>query len=134
MAGGYSPLINSLILSGEDIYGILPYGGSKGDGVVFSFRDVELGVDNIRADESGITIYPNPSNGIFTASIKNHEAGIANVEVYNIIGENVFNSKLATQNAQFSINLSGQPEGIYLYRVIANNGELIGEGKLVIQK
>jgi hypothetical protein len=31
------------------------------------------------------------------------------------------------------INLTGQPGGLYFYRVVSNNGGLEGEGKLVIQ-
>jgi hypothetical protein len=33
-----------------------------------------------------------------------------------------------------TINVSALPEGIYFYRVITENGSLIGEGKEVIQR
>jgi hypothetical protein len=42
-------------------------------------------------------------------------------------------SQLSTLNPQLSINLN-QPNGIYLYRVLNEDGCLIGEGKLVIQR
>jgi len=32
------------------------------------------------------------------------------------------------------MNPASQPDGIYLYRVITNSGELIGEGKIMVQK
>ncbi len=32
------------------------------------------------------------------------------------------------------IDLSNQPNGVYFYRVIKEDGNLVGEGKLVIQK
>jgi hypothetical protein len=33
-----------------------------------------------------------------------------------------------------TIDLSGQPSGVYLYRVMDASGALVGEGKFVIQK
>jgi hypothetical protein len=33
-----------------------------------------------------------------------------------------------------SIDLSSQPNGVYFYRVLYEDGGLIGEGKLIIQK
>jgi len=86
------------------------------------------------SDGGHVTVYPNPSNGVFAIGIKNYELGITNsVEVYNMLGEKVY-SQFLIPNSSFLIDLSSQPNGIYLYRIIATSGELIGEGKLVIQK
>ena len=66
--------------------------------------------------------------------ITNYELRINNiVEVYNILGTKVY-SRFLISNSQFLINLNGQPNGIYLYRVMGQDGSLIGEGKLVVQK
>jgi hypothetical protein len=61
------------------------------------------------------------------------------VEVYNVLGEQVYTSTLPPPNgggASFSylMNLSSQPNGIYLYRVISERGALVGEGKVIIEK
>jgi len=53
--------------------------------------------------------------------------------VYNVLGEKVY-SEFNIQNPTFKIDLSNQPNGIYLYRVIKSDGSLIGEGKIVMQK
>jgi len=78
-------------------------------------------------------IYPNPSNGMFTFIIASEaKQSLSMIEIYNVLGEKVY-SRSAQMDGK-SINLSGQPNGVYFYRVISENGELFGEGELVIQK
>jgi hypothetical protein len=55
------------------------------------------------------------------------------VEVYDILGEKVY-SQFNNQQTTFNIDLSNQPNGVYFYRVISEDGNLFGEGKLIIQK
>ncbi|MCW1147585.1 LamG-like jellyroll fold domain-containing protein [Flavobacterium lacisediminis] len=66
--------------------------------------------------ENNVTIYPNPSNGIFTIDAK--EA--VTVEVYDMIGKKVFNSKVALGSSNF--DLSNHSNGIYLLMVTNLNG------------
>jgi hypothetical protein len=105
---------------------------TSGDSDYYYFTDV-LGVNNIKAQQNNITVYPNPSKGIFTLSITNYELGITNVEVYNMLGEKVY-SQPTVQSSSFIVDLNNQPSGVYLYRVISESGTLVGEGKLVVQK
>jgi hypothetical protein len=56
------------------------------------------------------------------------------MKVYNVLGEQVLTETLRSTQGDNTVDITNQPNGVYLYRVIANNGELIGEGKLVIQK
>jgi N-acetylneuraminic acid mutarotase len=88
----------------------------------------------------GFSIYPNPGNGQFTI-----ESSVASdtwsVGVYNVLGEEVYSKALQPhpdsyrdpKGALNEINLSGQPSGVYFYRVY-NSGELMGSGKLVIAR
>ena len=105
---------------------------SSGDSCYYYYHTV-LGVNNIASNKSNISVYPNPSNGVFTMQVKSQELRTNSVEVYNVLGEKVY-SQLNIQNQTFNIDLPSQPNGVYFYRVIANSGELIGEGRLVIQK
>ncbi len=80
-------------------------------------------------------IYPNPSSGIFTISFAGAQNPIpATIEIYNVLGEKVLKETLRSTQGDNLINLIGEPNGIYLYRVIAQDGSLVGEGKVVIQK
>jgi Secretion system C-terminal sorting domain len=90
-----------------------------------------VGINNIVAKSAEVNVYPNPNAGTFTIALENINEP-AQVEVYNVLGEEIYQSKLNFSNAQ--INLGGQPNGIYLYRVIKHTGELIGSGKLIIEK
>jgi len=93
-----------------------------------------LGINEI-SNNNSLTVYPNPSDGKFTIE----EQGVRNkeqVEVYNMLGERVYAAPLpqTPKGALNTIDLSNQPSGIYLYRVMAEDGSLIGNGKLVINK
>jgi len=102
------------------------------------WNDTLTGINEISNKVNNIKVFPNPSsNGKFTIEITNYELRIAGqkdeIEVYNMMGENIYNTHfIQTQNVN-QIDLSGQPDGIYLYRIISNNGELIATGKLIIQ-
>ena len=90
---------------------------------------VPLSVDELQVESGNVKVYPNPNNGIFT--ISNNEQGISNIEVYNPLGQIVYSQKLSTVNRTLSINISAQPSGVYIYRVLDKTGSVIGSGKLV---
>lgn len=119
-------------ISGNMLYGMTSGGGINNSGVIFSFNYVTAGINNLTANNASIKVYPNPSNGVFTlqSSVVSDQSS---VEVYNVLGEKVY-SQFSTLHSPLSINLSNQPNGIYLYRLISETGQMIGEGKLVIEK
>ncbi len=94
---------------------------------------------------TGVSLYPNPNSGRFTIKSTGVSGG-ATVEIYNIIGEKIYSKQLsivnggaltsspnnnATSNCPLSIDISSNPAGIYLYRVLSANNELIGQGKFI---
>ena len=90
------------------------------------------GIVNIPSNSGRVKIYPNPNNGQFTIQ-SSVVSGPFYVEVYNVLGDKVY-SQFSTFNSKVSVNLSSQPNGIYFYRVIKEDGNLLGENKLMIQK
>jgi hypothetical protein len=87
-----------------------------------------------------LTIFPNPNNGKFTIQSSPGTRGHLSVEVYNVLGEKVFSKLSPSEPARagivhypLSIDLSGQPGGIYLCRLLEENGELVREIKFVIE-
>jgi Secretion system C-terminal sorting domain len=90
------------------------------------------GENGIVAQNVELRIFPNPNNGNFIISL----SGInekCSIEIYNVLGEKIYTENLP-QTQDNNINLTGQPNGVYLYRIISENGGLIGSGKLVITK
>ncbi|HTB07055.1 MAG TPA: T9SS type A sorting domain-containing protein [Bacteroidia bacterium] len=77
-----------------------------------------------------VKVYPNPSNGLFNVSL----TGVSDrtrIEVYNMFGQIVNQSTLEPTTTQ--INMTGAAKGIYLYKVITEEGQAINSGKLIIQ-
>ena len=127
---------NSLTLSGNMLYGMTQYGGADSNGVIFKFNYVTAGINNLIASNGIIKVYPNPSNGVFNFVLSHPElvSGSQTIEIYNVLGAKIYNETLKQVQGDNTINLSNQPNGIYLYRVLNENGGLIGEGKLIVQK
>ena len=83
-----------------------------------------------------ITAFPNPSsNGKFTIEIKDSKWKLTDnkIEVYNVIGEKVFQSAVSLQitNTPIAIDLSEQPNGIYFTIIVS--GEYKFYQKLIKQ-
>jgi hypothetical protein len=64
------------------------------------------------------------------------EESLPNIEIYNVLGEKVYSTNLpqTPKGALSDIDLSEQPNGVYFYRILSENGVLVGEGKLVVEK
>ena len=116
-------------------------GGPKNIGVIFSFRDTITGINELNNKSEYISVFPNPSNGKFTIQ-SSVISGQLLVEIYNEMGQKVASSNsseggalksLPSGGQGWALDLSNQPAGIYLYRVITHEGELVGSGKLIIQ-
>jgi hypothetical protein len=77
--------------------------------------------------DRGISVFPNPSNGIFTIDVN---AEIDAIEIYNVLGEQVL-TKTVNAN-QLQVDLSTQPAGVYFIQCISGN-KIITREKLVIR-
>jgi uncharacterized repeat protein (TIGR03803 family) len=129
--------IGSLILSGTTLYGMTEGGGDDSVGVIFSLHyTTPLSINEAKANTEQINVYPNPSSGIFTVAFSHAELVSASqtIWVYNMLGEQVLTETLSSAQGDNLIDISGEPNGVYLYRVIDNTGNLLGEGKVIVQK
>lgn len=110
----YSVVIDS---SGKIVVG----GSSNGKFAIARFLSgLNVGVPEIADTDNSISIYPNPSNGIF--QIKNSSSPIQGARVFNVFGERVFStSNFKSQTSNF-IDLSNQPEGVYFLHFKTKDG------------
>jgi hypothetical protein len=67
-------------------------------------------------EEITFSVYPNPGRGKYFVELSEsvHNSGLT-IEVYNLLGELVLNNKV--QNNLIQIDLSSQPNGVYLIKV-----------------
>ncbi len=78
---------------------------------------LKVAVNNIK--EAAFNIYPNPSNGHFVLTSGQYTN--SSVTVFNTFGQCVYNSAVTSQS--FSVDLSGNPPGVYYVRYMTLDGE-----------
>ena len=74
------------------------------------------------------TIFPNPTNGIFTLGMNDVQS--IQVEIFGMMGEKVLQHELSGSQ-QYQFDLTDWPNGVYLIRVVA--GGKLSVGKLIKQ-
>lgn len=80
--------------------------------------DASLSVET--ASLSGISVYPNPSEGVVT--IGNDDNTLSTVEVFNVAGKKVMVKEISTTS---TIDLSTKGTGVYLVKVSNENGSMV---------
>jgi hypothetical protein len=121
---------------------------SFGNGLEKGSTAITTGINNLAANNTDIKVYPNPGNGKFAVSITNYEStwsvdrlGITNkIEVFNMLGQQVYMASLNPSEGGTSTTIISLPfgegrdgAGVYLYKVVSENGTVLGTGKLVIE-
>lgn len=70
-----------------------------------------------------IEIYPNPSRELWHFSFGNYD--VAQIQLYTITGELVFDTKRDLSKKGFKIDASSYSEGLYLAKIISNSGKMV---------
>ncbi len=92
------------------------------------------GVNEVKGESEQVKVYPDPNNGKFTIQPEGIQHVLsAYIEIYNVLGEKIY-SHFSKLSSQLLIDISSQPAGMYLYRILSERGEQLGEGKVVIEK
>lgn len=85
------------------------------------------GINSALVNASGVSIYPNPSNGLITLMVTDATKAM-HFEVYDAVGKIIVTKEIITNETQ--INLSELAHGIYSYRLVNANGS-VSQGKLI---
>ena len=78
------------------------------------------GIDNVF--ENNLQVYPNPTNGVITISLKNIESEI-NIVIINVVGETIINKTLRDNETE--IDLSNYSKGLYFIRLSKENETIV---------
>ncbi len=77
------------------------------------------GINNI-GNSSGISLYPNPNNGIFNLQIEG-EHQFEDLEVYDMMGNLVLQKGISKNDSNTKINISTYSSGVYYIRLISQD-------------
>ena len=80
---------------------------------------------------SSISIYPNPSTGLFTIDFKRVKENNSNISIVNSIGNVVFSEELIIGEFSKQIDLSNLSKGIYLIELQTEIG--VYKNKIILQ-
>lgn len=98
---------------------------------VIMYVDGSTSVPETIMDPALLSIYPNPSGGIFTVVNGSKTRQQQSIEINNVLGEKVYSANLKNQPSN-EIDLSAYPKGIYTVKIY--NGENMRAEKIIIQK
>ena len=81
-------------------------------------------LSNSNFELNNISIYPNPSTGIFNVSLGNITP--SSVEVYDLTGKIILSKKdIVTSNSELAIDLSSASQGVYFVKIIENQNQIV---------
>ena len=92
-----------------------------------------LGIEGRMAQNTGITVKPNPVNGNFTINIRNARYDKAKIVLYTSLGQPVYNKEESYNGSsgEYTLDVSQLPNGTYNLQVTIN-GQNMSE-KVVVQ-
>ncbi|MEO0312472.1 MAG: hypothetical protein RIQ89_2129, partial [Bacteroidota bacterium] len=105
------PSYNAFSMPNHTNYELGPIDGSLCDSLGLN----NVAVINQSNEANSVTVFPNPSASCFNFLIQNET--VSSVAVYNLFGE------VTVTSTKPNINLSGEPSGVYLYRVKTRSGK-----------
>jgi hypothetical protein len=106
-----------------DDRGALPYGTTAID-------DLATTPDNIQL----LTNYPNPFNASTTINFQLPKSSHVTIEVFDIMGRSIavlLNSEQAAGNHHLTWNASELPSGMYFYKLITDDFNMVGRMMLL---
>ncbi|MER2998000.1 T9SS type A sorting domain-containing protein [Pontibacter populi] len=83
----------------------------------------------VNQDDKDFTIYPNPSNGVFTVSLANMTSRKADLRIMNVIGNEIYHETITRENSVLSttVDLSrySKAKGLYYVKLETDNFSVV---------
>ncbi len=91
------------------------YNGTARNSITRIIGGDVVGINEGNIDQNYLSVYPNPSSGIFQLTVDNIQSSYGETEIYNVSGEKVYTASNIKQ--QMQIDLSALAKGIYFIKV-----------------
>jgi hypothetical protein len=85
-----------------------------------------VGTFDVSSIFNKVTLAPNPTTGITTLSLELTRPTAARIQVLNIMGQLLYETRSQTteQRQQYDLDMTERPAGVYLVRIVADNRSL----------
>ena len=81
-----------------------------------------VGIEELALKSVSMLVSPQPSTGVFNIQFSEELTETVNVEVYGITGSKIeLSGKINTTTAGAVIDLTGNPNGIYIAKIVAGS-------------
>lgn len=88
---------------------------------VLPTHNVALEPIEINADDSRVSLYPNPATSFTQIKINTKEAKVAEVAIYSLLGNQIF-AKAYSEESNIQLNVQNYRKGKYLVKVTFTDG------------
>jgi predicted secreted protein len=88
----------------------------KSSSIPLACLSIESFLDLVTYDDKGLSVYPNPSSGMFTLESR-YDLEKVSITIYTMDGKLMYEDKIALLNTQRTLDLSSFSEGMYILRV-----------------
>ncbi|MBP6333833.1 MAG: T9SS type A sorting domain-containing protein [Bacteroidia bacterium] len=89
----------------------------------FCAYDTPVGIFGMPKNDLAVSVYPNPSNGMFNIKTSTFQSKGLSVSVSNVLGKEVKQIALNNSAALYQVNLNELENGIYMLRIRSEFGE-----------
>lgn len=104
---------------------VAPYGDSLNVITVGHFQfTIEGSTSTENFDKSQVKIFPNPTTDYFTITENSY---VESIQIFNIVGKQMAATNFQNGDA---INISGFPNGLYLVRMLTDDGDVLKTTRL----
>ena len=133
--GSFKGFILPTVAEGTKFVKVIGYGQPARPSDWNTIKEIEfyktkpLSVNSVVLDDE-ITLYPNPTNNILNIKVGNRN--IEKIQLYNVTGRKVLETKINNQNSDISVNVSQLAKGAY-FVVISEHNSLKTSKSIIIK-
>jgi len=97
--------------------------GVNPSGIMFLKHNLVSSVDKVTNNKACIGVYPNPTNDILNIQMPQPIDGTLSIS--NVLGQEVYEGKMAGNSSLTQVSIGSLPQGIYLLKIESNNQTVV---------